>query len=326
MNKIPTPPALTNTFLTFLSKDFLVRLGPMLLPRSRLGKQVIRTSLLPDGLQHPKFTARRAGRGVYVSCYKDIVSRTAERGSHKRWATNVTLHVSLGRQIAHLLRVRVLQELELLADHLQFQPKNMAGGSSTIIRRLTRGEWSSIKTSGVIPYEGAVAVLVVPPPNRNPITKKRPEGSMSPLPLEEDSLDAKRPAKPLPPLSVLHSTSVVSEVPEGDGFPDILPNARTPLYNGLALFPARPQRAALHTLLTRLLSIEGKIRFQERDAKTPGGEDKWVQGDKKPSHAFLLSSDAGTVKRADVAAVAVALWRVRMFEGGGWDSGTHWVR
>jgi hypothetical protein len=34
----------------------------------------------------------------------------------------------------------------------------------------------------------------------------------------------------------------------------------------------------------------------------------------------LLCADAETSRRADGAAVGIALWRVRMFEGGGWDA------
>ena len=45
-------------------------------------------------------------------------------------------------------------------------------------------------------------------------------------------------------------------------------------------------------------------------------------GDQKASHAFLLCSDAETCRRADAAATAIALWRVRMWEGSGWEEGT----
>ncbi|KZP31418.1 hypothetical protein FIBSPDRAFT_944955 [Athelia psychrophila] len=48
-------------------------------------------------------------------------------------------------------------------------------------------------------------------------------------------------------------------------------------------------------------------------------EDPWTRGDKKASHAFLLCADEKTANRADMTAVAIALWRIRMWEGAGWE-------
>jgi len=49
-----------------------------------------------------------------------------------------------------------------------------------------------------------------------------------------------------------------------------------------------------------------------------------AQGDDKASHAYVLFSDTRNVKRADPAAAAAALWRVRMWEGAGWEDKKGW--
>jgi len=233
------------------------------------------------------------------------------------------VHSLLDRQIGHLLRVRVLQELELLADRLQSHPQGSA--DATLIRRLTRAEWKSIKTTGIIPYESAVAVVVVPPLNRNPVTKRRPEPSVDTGASDNDSTVEQTPLRLLPPLSTMHPTTEPSL--HEDIFPDHPPSSKVPLYNGVSLFPSRSQRAALHSRLTRLLLVERRARYREHDRPEssetllqntePG--DKWARGDQKASHAFLLCSDEKTAKRGDMAAVAIALWRVRMWEGAGWE-------
>ena len=231
------------------------------------------------------------------------------------------MHSLLSSHIGHLLRVRLLQELELLADRLQTRPQGSE--DTTLIRRLTRAEWKSIKSTGVIPYGNAVAVVVVPPLNRDPVTKAKPEASVDTVPTEQDvTIDRPAPARALPPLSTLHR---VAEAKDHDDIRHYLPSSEVPLYNGLSLFPSRSQRRALHARLTRLLLVERRARYHEHGrpdtekAQGPEPEDKWARGDRKASHAFLLSSDENTARRADMAAVAIALWRIRMWEGAGWE-------
>lgn len=245
-------------------------------------------------------------------------------GYYKRFSPNLSMHSRLKEHIGHVLRVRVLQELELLAEHLQANPQGVE--DTTLIRKLTRAEWHSVRSTGIIPYENAVALVVVPPLNRNPVTKVRPAPSdradspAQDLPMEEGSL----PSRSLPPISILHP--VIEPSLHEDVLPDYLPSSKVPLYNGLSLFPSQPQRAALHARLSALLSVERQARYREHgrpgqvaaETETEAG-DKWARGDKKASHAFLLCADEKTAKRADMAAVAIALWRVRIWEGVGWE-------
>lgn len=243
-------------------------------------------------------------------------------GYFKRFAPNLTTHTLLGSHIGHILRIRVLQELELLADRLQTRPQDSE--DTTLIRKLTRAEWKCIKSTGIIPYENAVAVVVVPRLNRNHLTKTRPEAVVDPGPTKQnDSDDHPEPQHPPPPLSTMYP---VIEPSDQDEISDYCPSSKVPLYNGLSLFPSRSQRAALHAGLTRLLSVERRARYREHGRpdssetkQSTEPRDKWARGDQKASHAFLLCSDEKTAKRADTAATAIALWRVRMWEGAGWE-------
>ena len=224
-----------------------------------------------------------------------------------------------------MLRVRVLQELHILLQAIRRRPGN---ADEPLLRRLTRAEWSALKESGTIPQDDAVAVLVVPPVNRDPTTKARPEPSMSSLPPTTPS-STQMDTRPLPPVSVLMPTS--SDWFDGR-LSTILPQAKVPLYNGLALFPRREQRASCFKLLTGILDVEHRARRRQRlegknqdcrdDISTPRPQAiQRARGDAKGSHAFLLRSNAATLLRADTVPLAIALWRLRLWEGQGWDLG-----
>jgi hypothetical protein len=239
-------------------------------------------------------------------------------GSYKRHSANLSAHPMLSEQISYLLRIRVLQEFELLA---QMRPRAAEG--HLVLRRLTRAEFRFVKETGLIPYENAVAVIVVPPLNRDLTTKKRPEPS-SPFAEGPPGDVTTVPSRPLPLLSSLHATRETNDIPE---LPPTHARPLVPLYNGLTLFPSPSQRAAFYSILTRILLIERRARYRDHgpphtssnDAcKESESEDKRAKGEQKASHAFLLCSDSGTVLRADTAAAAIALWRVRMWEGAGW--------
>lgn len=230
------------------------------------------------------------------------------------------------QHIDHLLRVRVLQELELLALRLQARPHR--SDEIPVVRRLTRAEWKQIKETGVIPFENAAAVLVVPPVNKNPATKQRPEPSTSAEPIEEDKREV--PDKPLPPVATMHVTSPTPPIDALVKSEQFLPPAKVPLYNGISAFPSRRQRAALHKALNDVLAVERRARWREtgrpdtKSASESNGEsvetkDKWARGDQKASHAYIIFSDAKTMLRADTVPLATALWRIRLWEGDGWE-------
>ena len=233
--------------------------------------------------------------------------------------------IALSLYVEHLLRLRVLQELEMLAHRLQTHP-HMAE-DVPVLRRLTRAEFKTIRTSGLITHRGAIAVLVVPPLNKDPVSKERPRVDAMPLPSPASAMSSESPPKALLPSSAIYLTS------EDDcsDLPNLLSPTRVPMYNGVSLFPSRPQRAALHERLRRLLFVERRARYRdyrrsnapakEEDASEDASQDKWTRGDEKGSHAFLLYSTRDSLQRADSVPLAIALWRLRMWEGQPWESG-----
>ncbi|KAF4602264.1 hypothetical protein EYR40_005469 [Pleurotus pulmonarius] len=297
----------------YLPSDFLIRLAPMKISKalqdsnSKLNKTT--RMLVPDGLEHPRFKARKSGKAGYVLCWKDAIAQMLERKSYRQILPKVPVHSLLISQTEHLLRVRILQEFALLSERLQSNPRTAY--SPMVLRRLTRTEWESVKASGTVAWPDAVAIIVLPPLNRDPLTKKRPNPSMYPLPADILA-DCAGPSK--------HPISTTYTV-QGDGAtPPNMPHVEVPLYNGVPLLPNPGQRAALHQYLTSILHSE--TRRPSRSGELDG-----ITAEDKPSHAFLLVSNAETSKRADVAAVARALWRFRMFHGAGWEAGNmdHWV-
>ena len=282
----------------------------MRVPVSRLSISRGQGLLAPDGLLHPKYTHRKAGRASYILCWREAVLKL-RKGSFKRISPHVTYSPRLPDYIAHLLRLRVLQEFELLAERLEYRVKTLKqpkAYSTVILRRLTRAEWGLMRSSGFIPYQNALAVLIVPPVNKDVVTRTRPKGSMSAAPTEVD--ETKPPTRPL---SVLMPAS-----PNNELAPQAVSSPVVPLYNGATAFPNRPQRSALYSILVRILVSERFLKKRLRGVGPSPPRNEEMESS-KASHAFLLCSDEDTGKRGDVAGIARALWRLRMFEGEGWQ-------
>jgi hypothetical protein len=240
-----------------------------------------------------------------------------QKGSFKRISPHVTYSPRLPDYIAHLLRLRVLQEFELLADRLEYKMKTLKrpkAYSTVILRRLTHAEWGLMRSSGFIPYQNALAVLILPPVNKDIVTRTRPNRSMS---VALTGVNQTKP--PTRPLSVLMPVSSSN----GELAPQAIPSPVVPLYNGATAFPDRSQRSALYSILVRILVLERFIKKRLRSVGVSPPKNEEVESSSKASHAFLLCSDEDTVKRGDVAGVARALWRLRMFEGEGWQRSDH---
>ena len=223
-----------------------------------------------------------------------------------------TAHALLPEQIGQLLRLRVVQELEMLASRLKATPHSSA--DQTILRRLTRSEWTDIKESGQVHCRDAACIIVVPPVNRDPTTKERIRPALGELPTKERTEAIIRNPKELAQILVVPSSLPQNIESMDASFTSVLPQTKIPLYHGAALFPIPGHRAAVHSALCDILRIE-------YDARRKAGLHKH-ENDRavtKSSHAFLLTSNAKSTLRADSVPLAIALWRLWMWEGGGWD-------
>lgn len=229
--------------------------------------------------------------------------RPYEGGHVGRGARAYRPHPRLKEQIGHLLRLRILQELDILARRAIPKVKDP---HTPIIRRLTRAEWKAFQEAKTIPNPGAIAVLVVPPVRKSLLDGETPDASPRPT---QEIRDSTVSAKPAPPLSVLYpaSTRGAIEAPE-------LLTHEMPLYNGTSLFPSPTQRAALHQRLCAVLKEDTITRRNQTDRPRPKSETRPMRDETKSSHAFLIYSDGSTIKRADTVPLAIALWRLRMWE------------
>ncbi|EIW82426.1 hypothetical protein CONPUDRAFT_55254 [Coniophora puteana RWD-64-598 SS2] len=318
----------------YFPSDLLVRLAPF---RNPLAKPSLTEShFLPDGLEHPKFSVRENRTAIYVRCHKAAFDDFANRAALRRFAPNPKVHGSLKIQIGHLLRLRVLQEIKVLANTLR--SNRQATLSGPVLRRLTRSEWEQVKATGSVPFKNAIAIIVAPPPNRDPKTKLRPQPWWQPtlpdsqLAILQDS--ASQPSLPsLPPVSELLA-HVNNSSGSLDEIPNVVPNSRVPLYNATSLCPLPGHRAALHEGLSDILNTERHNRRFVDLSETLETTTSLVTGPQKSSHAFLLRSDEDTLTRADPVPLAIALWRVRLWEGeaenqsyeDGWEMGAGWRR
>jgi len=170
-----------------------------------------------------------------------------------------------------------------------------------------------------MPIKNAMAIIVLPPLNRNPETKQRPQAAdLSSLP--DNSPAPQNFTRPPLPLCTLHPT--LDEQPLPEDIPQS--TSRVPLYNAVPLFPNPDQRATLLSLLKRICLLEQRQRAAHADF---GISEKLPKDDsQRSSHAFVLMSNEDITLTADMAAVGLALWRLPMFEGMGWEGKTDWVK
>ncbi|OSD04382.1 hypothetical protein PYCCODRAFT_152156 [Trametes coccinea BRFM310] len=120
-----------------LPREMLIRMTTMILPDSRPGK--LRYAFLPNGLEHPRFTRFQGGRSSYVLCHQPVIEYVRDRGSYKRFSPDggaTTMHPLIAQQIGHILRVRVLQELQLLSGARSRRP------ALSLLRMRPRSLWS----------------------------------------------------------------------------------------------------------------------------------------------------------------------------------------
>ena len=176
---------------------------------------------------------------------------------------------------------------------------------------------------GFIRQEGAIAVLVAPLLHLDPTSKQQAE-SLSPAPfIPEVSKDDMKTENP--PISQLYPVRAEQNISatEDDSLTS-MNAAKVPMYNGDSLFPDPSQRAEFHRVLNNVLRIEGRARRSQppsdNDLDQIEGRRNLDRKDLQRSDAYILYSSAKTLERADSVPLAIALWRVRMWEGGGWDN------
>lgn len=222
----------------------------------------------------------------------------------KRIPSTVKSHSLLSEQLDSQLRNRVLQELDLLADRLRCTPSRSR--ETIVVRKLTRSEWNGIKSSGWLSHPGAVAILIVPP-----VQKKTLLCAQEPQDYQQSRIS---------PLCQTYPNILIPN-PSSTGSQPLLSPNMIPVYNGVALFPSPRLRHELRQRLQILLTVERNARWRQNKAIF---SEPSISKDKdsklKSSHAYIIFADHDTAQRSDSVPLAVALWRLRLWEGFGWDA------
>ncbi|KXN86374.1 hypothetical protein AN958_10236 [Leucoagaricus sp. SymC.cos] len=270
----------------------LLRLAPVRVDESEpaTSYKPLPCIITPDGLEHPKFTSRRSIKSVHVICSRQAISMLLEAKRIAHLPTYLNLPPNLDEHVSHLLRLRLLQELEVLISQLKAKPKADIVANPPI-RRLSKTEWSEIQENRIIPWEDAVAVINVPPIPSD----AEPSMSSAPLPLDPDMK-----ANAAQPVATLWPVSRDSPLPSNFQYRDVLPSAKVPLYDVLGLFPHVAQRAAFYQLLSRAHSVLDAATHNKTSSEA--------------SDAYILSSNSEIIKLGDIAALAMAMWRVYLYE------------
>ena len=194
------------------------------------------------------------------------------------------------------LQERVLQELELVFEKFVKLPQHLrsscddyivCGLDDSEMEDLTR---QSRRTFGV----DTLAIITFPADSDVPL-----EAPFSPM------------AQLLPALATLPTTPILSSL--GESHDDLLPPHRFPVYNSKLLFPDQSRRNALRVWLEKLCSSPNDVK-RNTAINQPGAADA-----AKTPTAFIIRNSRWTLERGvDMAPLAIALWRIRLWDGEGW--------
>ena len=215
----------------------------------------------------------------------------------------------------------------MLRNSLRTVPQGVLDPNAQVVRRLTRREWADLKTSARLSVPGAAAIVVVPPVHKNMLKPQCPPTS--------GGVDGDRAL----------STFCEEASREYVTTPS---RRKIPIYHGAVVWPDPAERDAVRSLFKEIVGLERKARYKatllsksswkaspasksadgvtsglvgETDAGPKSRKVERAKGLDKASDAYLLRSTRDTVVRADAVPLCIALWRLRIWFGQGWDRG-----
>jgi len=287
----------------YLPSDFLIRVAA--LRKEEPADLRSEVYLLPDGILHPRYAHRATGLGRYLLCRKSFVSLLQIRGIGHRvlFKSPVTIHALLENQIGWQLRERVIQEVEFLAEQIRTSPISKESYGGRVARKMTNDEWSAFGSGLMGSWSNAVAGVLVMCPTQLTADQTRFETLAQMDGVENEQMSY------LQLVGTARSSDRVELGPY---------DARVPVYNMDVMFLEQEQRERFETALEGLLQADEQA--QKRREKHGVAGDKYLKVLKKeegPSNAVMVISDEASLKTADSVPLAIALWRVRMWEGEG---------
>ncbi|CAG8666532.1 11672_t:CDS:2 [Acaulospora colombiana] len=221
--------------------DLMIRFGGVQDPDTK------QKYLMPNNIEHPKFSKRVGGKNFWISCWKEAVRQTMITGKHWMAIPQLETHGLLLEQVEQMLQQRLIQELEILLTRLNHSRHLVGSQQETIIRRLTREELHDLEHIGTLSLQGVSAIII------------------------ED----RSQTLPSPAWKLIRDTFAVGG---------------------------------------NLLEAEANIDAKALDAQI-------FKGDDNTANAYIVSSTSNTIARVDSVPLLIALWRLRLWAGQGWNGG-----
>ncbi|QRV72580.1 hypothetical protein RhiJN_00594 [Ceratobasidium sp. AG-Ba] len=208
------------------------------------------------------------------------------KGRHRGLFPGAETHRLLEDQITAGLQARCAEEAELLAARIRSSPIRQGISPGIAVRRLTVFEYEAITRDAEV-YDSNVSVVLVLPKPEDPLYPGTTEKTKM---LLYRSIDSEH--SPVPRLSRL-------------------PKPRIPLFFAPNFINDSSIRARLRTALNQALDAE-RSALQKARSHIPElqtfADQPYVP---KASTTYALCAS----RRADVVPLAIALWRLKMWEG-----------
>lgn len=234
-------------------------------------------------------------------------------GGHRRIHRSAEAHALLAQQVEDQLQERILQELELLLDKLKALPKLVRHRPSTeIVRVLADSEYEQLR-NGQVALDGKdnLAIIALPEPldATSPATQIQENTPFAGL--ASSGAPAQSSKLPRPDLSQLDNNN-------------LLPSHMVPIYQVDRLCPSsdNARQSSLLTSLEKLARLQSTPQnphpATQQDADSPHAP---IRIASSSGHAYLIRNPHQLVScGVDAAPLAIALWRMRLWNGEGWKS------
>ncbi|WOO78398.1 uncharacterized protein LOC62_02G001946 [Vanrija pseudolonga] len=308
-----------------LPTDFMVNLRPVITASSGEGtpSESHELTLIPDRIEHPKYKAKRPGSGVWLTLHPDVVNAVySPNGSLWRAVRSLDRDMRVSRrlpeQIKHQLQNRVHQELELLRKSIvavsRVPPASGKPSSGRLVRALKPDEVDAVRAGKAPSGRGGrpLAILDFTRVNDHTPASAAVVAEYASAPAEKGQ----------------------AELVRGVSMP-LLTNAKgeanVPLYPVKLLFG---ERAATLAAEVRAVLAAEEVYYATSRGRDPAKARKnesaeavaateQVRHHRKEEEALLVAIQAPRIpgwKRPDDITVdlAIALWRLALWEGNGW--------
>lgn len=223
-------------------------------------------------------------------------------GGQRRIHHTAEAHDLLVEQIEHQLRHRVVQELELLLSRYMALPKHLrTSKSSCLVRPLTKSELSDLKQHATLATdtETTAAIFFSQTPQPECLTSNQ---LLESLAFFVGPINNEAPT--------FRASSLTAES-------NLLQPPRIPVYRARRLFPDHTQRDIVRSWLEKLSPRVSLRQPDENDVPVLNSD-----LGKDSTHldtAYLIRNPRTMLEsNIDTTSLAIALWRMRLWDGEGW--------